>query len=107
MSDQTPKNTNWFFGATYSRTKFWIITILTILFLGVPTSILNKVSEARGGGEEVLLILTLCVTGILINTLANRIRDYGSNPWLALWSILPLVGLFQALYFGIRFKKKQ
>ena len=107
MSEKDQKNRNRFFGASYSRTKFWVISILTIVFLGVPTSILNKVSEAGGGGEEILLILSLSVSFILINTLANRIRDYGSNPWLALWSLLPLVGLVQALYFGIRNKKSQ
>ncbi|MBR9868287.1 MAG: DUF805 domain-containing protein [Oceanospirillales bacterium] len=102
MNDKKQKNSSWFFGASYSRTKFWVITLLAIVFLGVPTSILDKVSESQGGGEEVLLVLYFCLSFILINTLSNRIRDYGSNPWLALWSLLPLVGLLQALYFGIK-----
>lgn len=107
MRHRENENTKWFFGASYSRSKFWVVTLMTLVFIGVPTSMINQVNEAQGGGAEgILLVLSLCLSGILMNTLANRIRDYGGNPWLSLWSILPLVGLIQALYFGMRLKKK-
>ncbi len=90
------------FGKNYSRSKFWLITILTFVLIGLPYSFVNMQSAHDEGAALVASGLLLLMTFFLINTLANRIRDYGSNPWLALWSILPLVGLFQALYYGIR-----
>ena len=46
------------------------------------------------------MIVTL-LSSIWINTLANRIRDYGGNPWNALWSLVPLVNIGLAFYYGI------
>lgn len=92
------------FGANYSRSMFWIVTIIAALVGGFLLAFVQMVAKASGDdGLESIFTLVLMV--ILINTLANRIRDYGSNPWLALWALLPLVGLVQALYFGIRHKK--
>lgn len=90
------------FGANYSRTMFWIVTLTAIL---VGVFFLAMAKEFSGNDILVMLISKLVLFFVLINTLANRIRDYGSNPWLALWALLPLVGLVQALYFGIRHKK--
>jgi hypothetical protein len=42
------------------------------------------------------------VTLIWINVLANRIRDFGGNPWLALFAIFPLVNSIFTLYYGIK-----
>jgi uncharacterized membrane protein YhaH (DUF805 family) len=52
------------------------------------------------GEEGVHSITSLILLVILIHILANRIRGFGSNPWLALWAILPFVGMFQAFYYG-------
>jgi len=85
------------FDAKYSRMKFWLLSLLVILFgstfMGVTKSI---------GAEGANLVATLVVLATLTYILANRIRGFGSNPWLALWSILPLVGLFQAFYYGCK-----
>ena len=54
----------------------------------------------------ILLILILLIfVLILIHILANRIRGFGSNPWLALLAVLPFVGLFQAFYYGCKQSK--
>ncbi len=92
------------FGANYSRTTFWIVTIIAALVGGFLLSVVKMLAESSGN-DSLEPIFTLILMIVLINTLANRIRDYGSNPWLALWSLLPLVGLIQALYFGIQHKK--
>mgnify|MGYP001160550339 CR=1 FL=1 len=85
------------FGAKYSRMKFWLINI-PVIFLG---SFIMGVTEAIGAqGANAIVSLIVGVT--LIHILANRIRGFGSNPWLALWAIIPLVGLFQALYYGCK-----
>ncbi len=92
------------FGANYSRTTFWIVSLIAFFVGGFLLVIVQ--SLARVNGDDGLeSIFTLILTFVLINTLANRIRDYGSNPWLALWALIPLVGLVQALYFGIQHKK--
>ena len=85
------------FGAKYSRTKFWLIN-LPVIFLGL---VVIGLTEAIGT-EGTHAITSIIVFVILIHILANRIRGFGSNPWLALWAILPLVGLFQALYYGCK-----
>ncbi len=92
------------FGANYSRTMFWMVTIIAALVGGFLLAFVKVLAEVSGN-DSLEPIFTLMLTIVLINTLANRIRDYGSNPWLALWALLPLVGLVQALYFGIRHKK--
>lgn len=52
-------------------------------------------------------ITSLVILTVLIQTLANRIRGYGSNPWIALWAILPFVGLFLAFYYGCKKSKNK
>ena len=42
---------------------------------------------------------------IWINTLANRIRDYGLSPWLALFALFPFLNFIVGLYFGIKKEK--
>jgi len=84
------------FGAKYSRMFFWIWSGVLI----IPTSIaiqIGKISDSVVPG-----ILVLVFTFIWINVLANRIRDFGANPWLALTALLPFVNLVFALYYGIK-----
>lgn len=85
------------FGAKYSRMKFWLIN-LPVIFVGLFFIGVSGATVAAGDDA----ITSLIVGVILINILANRIRGFGSNPWLALWAILPFVGLFQALYYGCK-----
>lgn len=92
------------FGANYSRTMFWMVSIIAALVGGFLLTFVKVLAEVSGN-DSLETIFTLILIFILINTLANRIRDYGSNPWLALWSLLPLVGFVQVLYFGIKHKK--
>jgi uncharacterized membrane protein YhaH (DUF805 family) len=90
------------FEAKYSRFKFWIISICLL----IPTTILNTMAKAleKGGKDDISLFFYLIVfilSLIWINTLANRIRDFGSDPWYALWSLIPLVNLGMTFYYGI------
>lgn len=88
------------FGAHYSRTAFWIVTLI-IIAIATVIGVFVRASQ----NDDVELVFVILLNLLLINTLANRIRDYGSNPWLALWALVPLVGLVQAFYFGIQHKK--
>lgn len=88
--------------AKYSRLKFWIISIILL----IPTTILNnfaRLFERAGQNENstVLYILVLLFCLLWINTLANRIRDYGSNPWFSLFGLIPIVNIVLGLYYGI------
>lgn len=88
--------------AKYSRLKYWFISVLLL----IATAILNtfaKLFERAQQDESstVLYILVSLFCLLWINTLANRIRDYGSNPWIALFSLIPLVNIVLGLYYGI------
>ena len=97
------------FEAKYNRLKFWIISIILL----IPTAILNNIAKAleNGGKDDISLffyLLVFLLSIIWINTLANRIRDYGSNPWYSLWSLIPLVNIGMAFYYGIvKYKKNE
>lgn len=84
------------FGAKYSRLKFWLLSIPTLLVGAFFASI----GKSMGGGAEAIVALIIHIP--LIHILANRIRGFGSNPWLSLLAFLPLVGLFQAFYYGFK-----
>lgn len=89
------------FGAEYSRTKFWLVSIFTIL---IGSFLIGALGSAKGA-ETLSSLLSLLVLSILINTLANRIRAFGGEPWLALLAIIPFVGMFQAFYYGCKKSK--
>ena len=76
--------------------KFWLLS-LTIFLIGAFV-----LTVTRAVSEEVNAIASLIIMVLLIHVLANRIREFGSNPWLALWAILPFVGLIQAFYYGCK-----
>ena len=84
------------FGAKYSRMKFWLLNLPVFLFGSLVLATARIVSE----GFHSVAALVLLV--ILAHILANRIRGFGSNPWLALWAIIPFVGIFQAFYYGCK-----
>ena len=90
------------FGAKYSRLKFWIISIVLL----IPTTILNIFAQYFESREQndnamVLYIIIFIISLLWLNTLANRIRQYGSNPWVALWALIPFVNIVLGLYYGI------
>ena len=90
------------FEKRYSRLKFWIISIV-LLFSIAPILVLNKVFENAGKIDELMISgsigILICI--IWINTLANRIRDYGDNPWISLFALIPLANIGLALFYGI------
>jgi len=85
------------FGAKYSRLKFWLIN-LPVMFIGLLVMGVTRASGLADANAVATFVLLLA----LVHVLANRIRGFGSNPWLALWALLPFVGLFQALYYGCK-----
>lgn len=92
------------FGAKYSRLKFWIWSLI-LLIINIPFAIIIKMGIYLNYMEITLIItviMLLLPSIIWINTLANRIRDYGSNPWLALFAFVPFLSIFLALYYGIK-----
>lgn len=97
------------FGVKYSRTKFWIWSIVLL----IPASLLVTLTRATSMDPEIFKLnlifrgLGLIVAMVWINVLANRIRDYGSNPWISMFSLIPLVNIGLALYYGsIQYIKK-
>lgn len=97
------------FGTKYSRLTFWIWSVILI----IPFSLFSTFSRATASDSE-LANSSLIFSGLVfivilmwINALANRIRDYGSNPWIAVFSLIPLVNIGLALYYGIvKYKNK-
>ena len=79
------------FGAKYSRLKYWIISIILFILATFAISI-SKIfenTETIQGLEFAFgtAMVSLFFSLVWINTLANRIRDYGSNPWISLYYI--------------------
>ena len=95
------------FEEKYSRLKFWIISI-SLLIPAIIANTIARVSENPETDDISMFfnIAVLILSAIWINTLANRIRDFGSNPWLSLWALIPLVNVVFAFYYGIVNKKK-
>lgn len=96
------------FGEKYSRKKYWIILISLLVPL-VLLRIIETVAEAK---ENTSLMFIVAIGYFIIaiaqlNTLANRIRDYGSNPWLSLLALIPLVNLIVTFYYGIVQQKSE
>lgn len=90
------------FGVKYSRLKFWIISII-LFIIAIPILIAKNILKDSVNADTILIIAVsgILVSAIWMNTLANRIRDYGDNPWVALFSIVPLANIGLALYYGI------
>lgn len=96
------------FGAKYSRQKFWIWSVVLIIPFVIVSSLIqimeyqqkNNSSDSISGAL-VLYGIAMLINATWMNALANRIRDYGSNPWYALFALLPLVNIGLALYYGI------
>lgn len=89
-------------GAKYSRLKYWLISII----LSIPAISLNNIARYFESTEQndnamVLYIIIFIISLLWLNTLANRIRQYGSNPWVALWALIPFVNIVLGLYYGI------
>jgi len=94
------------FGRKYSRIKFWIGSLI-LMILNIPLMILSNAPVGDIENTSVLqiifVILIFSLPSIIwLNTLANRIRDYGSNPWLSLLALIPLVNIIMAFYYGIK-----
>lgn len=89
------------FGKKYNRITFWLTSLLVLIITSLFAGVIKS-----SGAEGLEAAISLVGLIILINILANRIRAYGSNPWLSLLAIIPFLGLFQALYYGIK-KDKQ
>jgi len=94
------------FGKKYSRKKYWIISII-LMIVNIPLMIISNAPIGEINEINIITILFVIIIFSLpsilwLNTLANRIRDYGSNPWISLWSLVPLVNIFLGFYYGIR-----
>ena len=102
-------NIHTYIGTKYSRKKYWIWSI-TLLIISIPLVVISNVPMGNIKDVSRLTLLFVCLIFMMpnllwINALVNRIRDYGSNPWIALWTFIPLVNIFIGLYYGI-FKHK-
>ena len=94
------------FGAKYSRMKFWIwsvILFIAFLFVSFIFEIVKN-DPQLGNVAAMAAIMQMAIAIAWLNTLANRIRDYGSNPAVAIIAILPLANIILALYYGLRGK---
>ena len=97
------------FGASYSRLTFWIWSVILWIPFSVFVSII-KATEMSDDLNDLNLgarILFIIIVIMWMNALANRIRDYGSNPWIAVFALIPLANIGLALYYGIaKYKNK-
>jgi len=96
------------FGEKYSRKKYWIILISLLVPL-VLLRITETVAEAKENTSLMFIVAIgyFIIAIVQLNTLANRIRDYGSNPWLSLLALIPLVNLIVTFYYGIVQQKSE
>lgn len=97
------------FGAKYNRLTFWIWSII----LWIPFSVFSATIKATEMSDDLndlnlgARILFIIIVIMWMNALANRIRDYGSNPWIAVFALIPLANIGLALYYGIaKYKNK-
>jgi len=96
------------FGKKYSRAKFWIVSSILLIVLSYVIQF-RKFYYNMGDFDTaaILQFIALVIDIIWTNTLANRIRDYGSNPWISLFALIPFVNVGLALYYGsVKYKKK-
>lgn len=96
------------FGAKYSRLKYWIMSIILFILATVAISI-SKVFENSETVQDLEFafgasMVSLFFSLVWINTLANRIRDYGSSPWISLFALIPLVNIILGFYYGLKKK---
>jgi len=98
------------FGAKYSRTYYWVITIALAIFFAFGSFHIMQVFLESGDAvrfEESSNILFIITYILWLNTLANRIRDYGSRASMALLTLIPFVNVFMLFYYGIvQYKNK-
>ena len=95
------------FGAKYSRLKYWVISLILFVIFAIITSFGRFYAD--NGEYDIAIkynIISMIVSLMWINTLANRIRDYRGNPWFALFSLIPIVNLALGLYYGFTKYKK-
>lgn len=92
-------------GTKYSRLKYWIWSVILI----IPQMFALIINELPTGDIENTNTLTILFIALIlmlpsllwINALVNRIRDYGNNPWIALWTVIPVGNVIIGLYYGI------
>ena len=97
------------FGGRYNRLTFWIWSVLLLIPFDLFAQLLEATEkDPKLASLSLFFNLSLLIVVIIwINALANRIRDYGSNPWIAAFATLPLVNIGLALYYGIvQYKNK-
>ncbi|MDX4026068.1 DUF805 domain-containing protein [Aliarcobacter skirrowii] len=94
------------FSNKYKRKKYWLISI-SLFLTALTINLFGNIAKSYG----LYLISSLSYSFVFIlfiiwiNTLANRIRDYGSSPWLALFALFPFLNFIVGLYFGIKKEK--
>lgn len=90
------------FGAKYSRLIFWSISISLFILLAFVNFFAKLFTDiGQSNNSNFLYLIAFIISSIWLNTLANRIRDYGSNPWISLFALMPLVNFGLALYYGV------
>jgi len=89
------------FREKYSRKTFWIWSILNLLVSAVLRVLVKASVGDINTDPGMIFILGILPSLIWTNTLANRMRDYGSNPWLSLWALIPIVNIGMGFYYGI------
>ena len=94
------------FSGCSTRSQFWATEILNILISGaVMLACIVIASLLPDSASPVVMIITLipvivAYTIVYWATLVRRVRDAGINPWFALCTALPYVGLIAFIVFG-------
>ena len=90
------------FGVKYSRLTFWIWSICLLMIDMILVIVARLLEAAEIYDKALFLYVFVFFIGITwMNVLANRIRDYGSNPWISAFAMIPLANIGLALYYGI------
>jgi flagellar FliL protein len=108
LSINEKSNKKIIFGAKYSRLIYWIISIILFFISSFFFGVGNQLERENAiGAAAISFGISFLISLIWINTLSNRIRDYGGNPWFALFALIPLMNLILGIYYGIENKKNQ
>lgn len=81
------------FHGRYGHRKFWLLSLLLPVLLFLPVPVLVTMSDPRGGGGALaLLIVALPFFWLYCKLLAHRLHDLGRSGWWSLaFALLPII----------------
>ena len=92
-------NTLLSFQGRISRSTFWAVVLMNIIFLGI-LGVVADVMELKSDNEQAAVGLTYLVAAFWINlaTQFKRWHDRDRSGWMILFNLVPFVGWLYCLF---------